>query len=283
MRIGILDVGGGYRDVYGAGVFDCFMDEGIAFDIAFGISAGSANLASFLAGQRGRNLRFFTEHGFSRKHPSLSDIVNKEAFVDLSWIYDTLSRSGGKDPWDFRKAMANSAEFYVLASEAGEGKPVWFGKDDMVEDDYSIFKASSAIPGVCNPIEIDGKAYFDGGLADPIPFKDAFKMGADKLVVILTLPLSSRKKEGQKALVAKKMGRKHPGAARMLRENTALYNSEAEELLKLQAEGKCIVIAPTDCHGVHSLTRDKEKLLKLYHSGYEDAKNAIPSIKGLRG
>ena len=53
----LIDVGGGMRDVYGAGVLDCFLDEGISFPRAIGVSAGSGNLVSFLAGQRGRNLR----------------------------------------------------------------------------------------------------------------------------------------------------------------------------------------------------------------------------------
>ena len=46
--IGVVDVGGGLRGVYGAGVFDTCLDEGIAFDYLIGVSAGSANVASFL-------------------------------------------------------------------------------------------------------------------------------------------------------------------------------------------------------------------------------------------
>ena len=48
MKIGIIDVGGGFRDIYGAGVLDVCMEQGIRFDYCIGISAGSANLASYL-------------------------------------------------------------------------------------------------------------------------------------------------------------------------------------------------------------------------------------------
>ena len=51
MKIGVIDVGGGYRGIYAAGVLDYCMDQKIAFDLGIGISAGSANLASYAAGQ----------------------------------------------------------------------------------------------------------------------------------------------------------------------------------------------------------------------------------------
>lgn len=43
---------------YNACILDSFLDEGISFDYCIGVSGGSGNLASYLAGQRGRNLRF---------------------------------------------------------------------------------------------------------------------------------------------------------------------------------------------------------------------------------
>ena len=55
MKTGIVDVGGGLRGIYAVGVLDYCMDQGIAFDLGIGVSAGSANLASYAAGQRGRN------------------------------------------------------------------------------------------------------------------------------------------------------------------------------------------------------------------------------------
>lgn len=54
-KIGVIDVGGGLRGIYAAGVFDWCLENGVKFDYGIGISAGSANLASYLSGQRGRN------------------------------------------------------------------------------------------------------------------------------------------------------------------------------------------------------------------------------------
>ena len=60
MKTGIIDVGGGLRGIYAAGIFDYCMDENIRFDVCIGVSAGSANIASYLAGQCGRNYQFYS-------------------------------------------------------------------------------------------------------------------------------------------------------------------------------------------------------------------------------
>lgn len=56
MRTAVVDVGGGLRGVYATGVLDRCLEEGVRFDAGVGVSAGSVNIASYLAGQKGRNL-----------------------------------------------------------------------------------------------------------------------------------------------------------------------------------------------------------------------------------
>ena len=55
MKLGFVDVGGGTRGIYGAGVFDYLMEENISGDYFIGVSAGAAYGASFLAKQPRRN------------------------------------------------------------------------------------------------------------------------------------------------------------------------------------------------------------------------------------
>ena len=62
MKTGLVVEGGGMKCAYSAGILDRFLDEHITFDYCIGVSAGSANVASYLAGQRGRNLRFYVDH-----------------------------------------------------------------------------------------------------------------------------------------------------------------------------------------------------------------------------
>ena len=57
----IVDVGGRLRGIYAAGVLDRCLEEGIHFDAGVGVSVGNADIASYLAGQKGRNYQFYIE------------------------------------------------------------------------------------------------------------------------------------------------------------------------------------------------------------------------------
>ena len=61
-KTGLIVEGGGMKCAYSAGILDRFLDDKITFDYCIGVSAGAANTLSYLAGQRGRNLRFYTVH-----------------------------------------------------------------------------------------------------------------------------------------------------------------------------------------------------------------------------
>lgn len=49
-KTGLIVEGGGMKCAYSAGILDAFIDENITFDYAIGVSAGSANVASFWLG-----------------------------------------------------------------------------------------------------------------------------------------------------------------------------------------------------------------------------------------
>lgn len=65
MKTGVIDVGGGFRGIYATGVLDYCLDKEIMFDLGIGISAGSANLASFVARQRGGTINFIRNTRFA--------------------------------------------------------------------------------------------------------------------------------------------------------------------------------------------------------------------------
>ena len=138
MKTGIVDVGGGLRGIYAAGVLDYCMDQGIAFDLGIGVSAGSANLASYGAGQRGRNFQFYTEYAFRKQYMSLSNFMERKTYVDLDYVYGTLSHADGENPLDYAALRDNPMAFYVVAAEAETGQARYFDKSHIHQDDYSI-------------------------------------------------------------------------------------------------------------------------------------------------
>jgi len=271
VKTGVVDVGGGLRGIYAAGIFDYCMDKGIQFDICIGVSAGSANIASYLAGQRGRNYQFYSEYSFRKEYMSLRNFILKKSYIDMDYLYGTLSNSTGENPLNYQKIIENPAEMLVVASNAKTGEAKYFDKKDIKQDDYSILKASCSIPFVCKPYEIEGVPYYDGALSDPIPIEKAFCCGCDKVVVILTKPEEFVRNPKRDEKFARRIQKKYPVSAEKLRQRANQYNKELALLKKYREQGNVLIVSPIDTCGVDTLTRDQEALKMFYEKGYQDA------------
>ena len=84
---GYIDVGGGMRAVYGAGVLDCCLDDGLEFPYYIGVSAGSANIISYLGGHKERTLRFYRDYSSRREYMSFYNLVRNKSYIGLDYIY----------------------------------------------------------------------------------------------------------------------------------------------------------------------------------------------------
>ena len=83
--LGIIDVGGGLRGIYGAGFLDYCMDREISFDYCIGVSAGSANLAAYIAGQKGRNYRFYHDYAFRKDYMGICQYRKTGSYINLDY------------------------------------------------------------------------------------------------------------------------------------------------------------------------------------------------------
>ena len=270
MKVGIVDAGGGYRGIYAAGVLDYCLDHGINFDLGIGVSAGCANLGSFVSGQARRNYRFYTEFGHRKEYASTYNYVTKKTFIDMDYVFNTLSNTDGEYPIDYDYFLKNPMDFCVVATDAITGKPRYFKKSEIKLDDYAPMKASCAIPVVCHPYEVDGRFYFDGALGDPVPVQKAFEMGCDKVIVLLTKPKNYRRSPERDEAMSKLIEEEYPNAAQALRTRAKLYNDEVSMAKLMVPGGRVLIVAPDDTCGVTTLTRDPEPLHALYSKGYED-------------
>lgn len=224
MKIGVVDVGGGLRGVYATGVLDYCMDAGIRFDLCIGVSAGSANLSSYVAGQKKRNYPFYTEYPFRREYMGLYNLLTKKSYLDLDYIYGTLSNSDGENPLDYPAFLRSPSEYLAVATNAETGEAEYFGKADLHQDDYSVLKASSAIPFVCRPYQVNGVFYYDGALGDTVPIQKAFACGCDKVVLILTKPVEERRISAKDEKLADRIQKRYPKSAEKLRNRAEQYN-----------------------------------------------------------
>lgn len=269
-KIGLVVEGGGMKCAYNAGILDAFLDAGISFDYCIGVSAGAGNLASYLAGQRGRNLRFFTEHIHSPRYFGLKSLMKTGDLFGLQYIYGELTCAEGQDPLDFNVFMKNPAEYEAVVTNALTGKPEYFGREMMKQDDYRLIMASSAIPVVCHPVELNGVPYFDGGLTDAIPVRRALEQGCGKLVVILSKNRDYvRKPQGMRRLYSR-VCRSYPNIVDAIERRHIVYNENMKDVFSLERQGIAFVFAASErIHvGTYSIKEDAER--ELYDLGLRD-------------
>lgn len=270
----VIDVGGGTRDIFGAGVFDYFLEHGVTFDKCYGVSAGCANISSFLAGQQHRNYEFYTEYTMRKEYMSFNNYFKTGSYVDLNYVSEELSNTNGEYPLDFEKLKANPADFIIVAAVAETGETKYFTKEDLSINNYAPINASSCVPVVNKPYEIDGVEYFDGGIADPIPYQKALNDGCDELVIILTRPKDGYRVDNRDRRMAQVLTRQYPKAAELLENRAEVYNAQLDAIKKLEEEGVATIIAPDSIGKLKTLTRDIDKLKSLCRKGLVAAKNA---------
>ena len=282
MKIGVVDVGGGFRGVYACGVLDYCLDENIRFDLGVGVSAGSANIASFVAGQRGRNYLFYTKYGLRKQYAGLGNFIRKRSFIDMDYVYGTLSNHDGENPLDYPALREDPMEFLVVAANAVTGETKYFDKGDIRQDVYDVFKASSSIPFICRPCFIEGAPYYDGALGDPVPVEKAFERGCDRVVLLLTKPEAVPRTSEQDEKLAARIQKKYPVAARQLRERARRYNEGVALAREYAKQGRALIVAPDDTCGVSTLSRNPVNMRRLYEKGYADGRKIKRFMQGTR-
>ena len=279
IKTGIVDVGGGLRDIFGAGILEYCMDEGITFDLCIGVSAGAANLASFLAGQQGRNYKFYMEYVFRKEYISFGNWLRTRNYVNLDYSYSTLSNADGECPLDYEQLRDNPAVYKIVATNALTGEPKYFDKSDMAQDKYHVVKASGTVPMLNRPYVIEGIPYYDGGISDPIPVEQCLEAGCEKVVLVLTRPKDYRRSADKDAFAAWTIRNAYPNASNALAHRADTYNAQLDHAMKLEQQGKVLILAPDDIGKMKTLTKDRIVMEKLYHKGYEAGKQ-IPGFLG---
>lgn len=277
--LGIVDVGGGMRGSFGAGVFDYCLQNKIEFDYVIGVSAGSANAAAYLGHQMGRNLHFYDEYSLRKEYMSLHNFVKTGSYIDLRYVYGTLSNSDGENPLDYPAMVRSGKTLQVVATLAESGSPFYFGLDDFHQDDYRPLDASSCIPVINKPVEINGIKFFDGAFSDPIPVQKAFDDGCDKVVVILTRPKNFYRDPAKDKMTALLLKRKYPEFSETASHRAEIYNKSLNLAKYYEQQGKAVIVAPDSIEGMKSLEKDPKVIDELYQKGIKEAR-AISDFLG---
>ncbi|MCL7721375.1 patatin-like phospholipase family protein [Actinobacillus pleuropneumoniae] len=275
MKIGLVLEGGAMRGMFTAGVLDVFLDENIHIDGAVTVSAGALFGINYPAKQRGRVLRYNLKYLNDKRYMGLHSLLTTGNIVNRDFAFYELPFT--LDPFDQETFAQSQFDFWVTLTNVESGEAEYVKIRDAFTQ-MEALRATSAMPMVSKMVEIDGKKYLDGGIADSIPLQKCIELGYDKIIVILTRPLDYRKKPSSTALF-KWFYRKYPKLIERWQNRYAEYNQAVERVIKLQEQQKIFVIRPSQTLAISRLEKDPNKVKAMYDLGVNDAMQLMPSLK----
>ena len=275
MKVGLVLEGGAMRGMFTAGVLDVFLDEQIHIDGIVSVSAGALFGVNLPSKQKGRVLRYNKKYLNDKRYMgwhslfTTGNIVNKDfAFYQLPFELDVFDQA----------AFARSGiDFYTVLTNVESGEAEYVKIHDAFEQ-METLRATSAMPFVSKMVEINGKKYLDGGIADSIPLRFCQQLGYDKIIVILTRPLDYRKTLTN-PLIFNAFYHRYPKLVERLTNRYADYNRTVEDVIRLNEQGEIFVIRPSVTLPIRRIEKDVAKVQAMYDLGVKDAKTVIPALK----
>lgn len=183
LKIALVLGGGAARGFAHIGVIKSLEAQGIAPDMVVGTSAGSVVAALYASGMSGFELQ------------NLALQMEEDMLAD--WTLPNRGVLKGEALQDFINQKVKSLTIQklpkplgVVATDLQSGEKVLFRRGDT----GIAVRASSAVPGMFQPVEISGRDYVDGGLTSPVPAQSARAMGADFVIAVDISNVSRRDK-----------------------------------------------------------------------------------------
>lgn len=272
--------GGGTRGFYSAGVFDAFMDAGIMFPYIAGVSAGAANVLSYIAGQYGRNRQVIKHYVGDKRYVSKRNLIRCRSLFGMEFVFHEVPSKHIFIDWDMYRKQ--SIRFLTGAMDCSTGKTVWFEKEDITPALEATI-ASCSIPLLSPIVRYKGYVLLDGGVSDPIPIEKSIADGNSFHVIVLTRNPGYIKKPISYKRLAGLFYRKYPKVAETMINRHEIYRRQLDLCERLEKEGKAVIIRPLEPLSIGRSGGDTEKLLTLYDEGIREGAAVIDRIiQGVR-
>lgn len=276
-KIGLVLEGGAMRGMFTCGVLDVFMENGIEFPTAVGVSAGATFGCNFKSKQIGRALRYNLRFSKDKRYGSFHSLFTTGDYYNAEFCYKTLPDE--LDVFDRKTLAENPMDFFMVVTDIETGLPEYKKLTDGGEVDLEYMRASASMPIFSNPVHINGRKYLDGGISDSIPLAFMMKNGFLKNVVILTQEREYRKKESKSSFLLKPFLKKYPKVLEKMKNRPSMYNFQKEFVFEQEQEGNVFVICPKEPLGISRIERSPQKLQETYDKGRKLALEILPALK----
>lgn len=273
-KVALVLEGGAMRGLYTAGVLDVFIQNDIKVDSILGVSAGALFGINYKSKQIGRSLRYNLKYAHDKRYMGIYSLITTGDVMNKDFCFNKLVYE--LDPLDFETFDNSKVEFYAVVTNVETGKAEYINISDAKRD-MEYLRASGSMPFVSNLVEINGKKYLDGAIADPIPFKKALNLGYEKIIVVQTRPADFVKTKS--CLPFGLVYKKYPEFVKTAKEAYINYNKTLDLIKKYENEGKIIVLKPSEKIKMQRVEKNLNKLQAIYNVGVKDCNNNLARIK----
>jgi predicted patatin/cPLA2 family phospholipase len=277
MKTALILEGGAMRGMFTCGVTDVFLENGIEFDGAAGISAGAVFGCNFKSRQAGRAIRYNKRYGRDPRYCSLRSLLTTGDLYGVDFCYRQIPDV--LDPFDREAFRENPMVFYVGATDVATGEAVYHRMEDGGEADIQWMRASASMPLVSRPVALEGRLLLDGGIVDAVPLKFMEGLGYDRNVAVLTQPKGYRKKPA-KGMALFRLGlRQYPAVVEAMAHRHEGYNEQMRLIDAREAEGRLLVIRPEASLGISRTESDPDALERVYQLGREQGQKRLDEVR----
>ncbi len=269
--------GGALRGVYTSGVLDVLMLHHVKIPNVVGISAGSLNGLFYVSGQIGNAAELNLNYVRDSRYMGFSNLAKERNFFNFDFVFRDIFHD--LIPFDFAAFHDSDIRFWAGVTDCESGDIRFIEKSEY-DDFLKVCRASSSIPVMNTPVEIEGREYVDGGIACAVPLFEDIPCESDRLVLVLTRHKGYRKKPVPETVqrIYRRHFRNAPGLVDRLVTAPQRYNERMDKIDALEEEGKAFVIRPRKPVTVSRIEKDVEKLSALYHEGRRDAEFAYQDL-----
>lgn len=279
IRIGLALGGGAIRGAAHLGVLSVFEEEGIPISVIAGTSAGAIVGGNYALNPSSTDLfkkLSVALYMLSDEREKLNALLHTDDQVPLRkkikdifrkglFYGSAIARGAMVDPGEYEAMFSHLIDdvemsslpipFIATAVDIRRGGEVHIKKGSL----RKAVMASSAIPGVFPPVEMDGMLLVDGGWLHPVPIAPLVKEELDLIIAIDISPKIKYEEEGLR------------GVSIILRTNAITRNY----LKDLQLRWADVVITP-DVGDVHA--GDISRFEFCYRKGVEAARLSLDRI-----
>lgn len=269
--------GGSFRGQFTAGVIDVMLEQSVDLPACYGVSAGALNGLNYKSRQIGRVNRINLAFCDDQRYVGSRALAANGSLIGYDFLlFDVQDRI---DPFDNEAYRANPMKLFATVTN------IMFGTAEYpeVQDaslDIDVVRASTSLPLVTQPVELNGSLYLDGGVADSVPIEHVLEEeGYDRAIVVLTQHRGYRKSPYELMPAARARYAAYPYLLDALSTRHERYNEQREHIWAYEREGRALVVAPPHPVTVGHVERDASKLLELYIAGRQEAMRMLRQIK----